>query len=354
MQSSGLAIIPSVGTDCNNNICLLAKNLHKREINVVRYTMNRSDIDEQISFLNNLQEHYHIVAKRDLRLWLDLSWPKDKIRLEMSEYPVALEKGEVIFITNDATIKKDSIRNAYMKFNFRDLKSPCFMVGESLMVRPIEANDDYMLAECLNSDIIKSSKAVSSIDNYIEQSSQEIEERAMKLIHDVKVELCILSYIESRDDYIKSTAKIQKFSTGMMFMSKIESFKGFLNRKEIIDISDSIMIPRGCLALNLGISYFWGVQNTILRDCILNNRKVYLASNILRSLDKSIIPSRTDIGDLANFVSRGVSDVILTNAFNTKNMDALDRYYIYIHNIYELYHDRDFVQSDDYDSCKLY
>lgn len=349
-------IIPTIRLDAINNVESIVNELNKRNIDLIRYTLNRDDLDLQVEFLQMLQSIYNNKVGKKLRLWLDLSWPKDKIRFQSCDgYPIQLEKDEKIYISNISGRKSETMRSFYIDKDFSEIKFHQLMVGEELMIEFIEVAENEMIAKCLNNMYLKVDKAVSSIDNYIIQSSSEIEKRAMILVKSLDVELCILSYIETAEDYIKAKDKILKLSNQQInFMSKIESYKGVCNKEKIIDISDSIMIPRGCLALNLGISHFWGVQNTILADCNEKSKKVYLASSVLRSLDKNIIPSRTDVGDLSSFINKGITGVILTNSFNTTNFASIDRYYLFINNLFNLYWDSDRISIEQLSDYKFY
>ena len=52
------------------------------------------------------------------------------------------------------------------------------------------------------------------------------------------------------------------------------------NTTEIRDVSTSIMIARGCLAVNVGAENLLKAQDDIVDKCIQTKEKLYIASNI--------------------------------------------------------------------------
>lgn len=98
-------------------------------------------------------------------------------------------------------------------------------------------------------------------------------------------------------------------------MSKIECQKAFDNIKSILNNSDSIMIARGCLAVNVGIENLVKYQEFIIKECYNNNKNFCIASNILRTLGNQNWPSRSDIADLIYMIKNGANFFVITDGY---------------------------------------
>ncbi len=99
------------------------------------------------------------------------------------------------------------------------------------------------------------------------------------------------------------------------------------------------MIARGDLALSSGYEMLFKNQNKIIDKCRkTNDCNIYFASEIINSLIKSPVPTRPEICDLANMISQGAKNIILSGPlcrYNNYN-NAVK----YINNLYDIYHER--------------
>lgn len=118
-------------------------------------------------------------------------------------------------------------------------------------------------------------------------------------------------------------------------MSKIECQKAVDNAESIVSNTDSIMVARGCLAVNVGIENMIKSQNIVINECIKRNKTVCVASNILRSLSFQNCPSRADIADLSYMIMNGVSDFVITDRYCME--DKFDNLMYFINNTYLIY-----------------
>ena len=94
-------------------------------------------------------------------------------------------------------------------------------------------------------------------------------------------------------------------------ISKIESRKGLSNLEEIVSVSDGVLIDRGDLSREISIGMTPFAVDTILKHCINKGKECFIATNILDSMMENPIPSRAEISDIWNLLSKGVSGFVL-------------------------------------------
>ena len=98
-----------------------------------------------------------------------------------------------------------------------------------------------------------------------------------------------------------------------MFISKIENYLGFLNRKEIIKYSDAIMIDRGDLAAEVGISKLYEYVQQIIEDAKKYGKPIIVATENLNSLIVENSPSKSDVTNIDFYISQDVDYLMLSD-----------------------------------------
>lgn len=95
-------------------------------------------------------------------------------------------------------------------------------------------------------------------------------------------------------------------------ISKIESWDGYRNLDEIMDVSYGIIIGRGDLALQTGIERVGILQKDIIERCIAEGKPVITATQMLLSMMDFIEPRRSEVADVTNAVTDGSDALMLS------------------------------------------
>jgi len=151
------------------------------------------------------------------------------------------------------------------------------------------------------------------------ENSQKIRKTNCNLLVDIKGETYLDLVSEIKPDYVavsyaSSPEKIKKIKrvTGVKVISKIETKKGIENVKELIKVSDGIMVARGDLGKNISYSKVPTYQKLIIRECLKNNRMVITATEMLLSMMDSKTPEGSEVSDIANAVLDGSDALMLS------------------------------------------
>ena len=94
-------------------------------------------------------------------------------------------------------------------------------------------------------------------------------------------------------------------------ISKIETSLGVYNAKEIAINSDEVLIDRGDLSREIGISSVPIAVSSILRLCRKLEKPVNIATNLLDSMMHAKTPSRAEISDIFTLLELGASGLVL-------------------------------------------
>ncbi len=118
-----------------------------------------------------------------------------------------------------------------------------------------------------------------------------------------------LSYLQS-EKLIYETRKLIKKDIGII--SKIENRHALKNITKIIKATDSIMIARGDLAIDIGHSEVPKVQLSLIKKCSQFSKSVIVATQMLESMIENNTATRAEINDIATAIFQGADTVMLS------------------------------------------
>lgn len=95
-------------------------------------------------------------------------------------------------------------------------------------------------------------------------------------------------------------------------IAKIETRKGWDNRKHILDVADGIMVARGDLGLQVDIEEVPEFQKRLIKLCNKRGKPVITATQMLSSMTKSIEPTRAEATDVFNAIFDGSDAVMMS------------------------------------------
>jgi pyruvate kinase len=113
---------------------------------------------------------------------------------------------------------------------------------------------------------------------------------------------------ELRDKLPDGKARLQSPS----IIAKIETRKGWDNRKYVLDVADGIMVARGDLGLQVDIEEVPGFQKRLIRLCNKRGKPVITATQMLSSMTKSVEPTRAEATDVFNAIFDGSDAVMMS------------------------------------------
>jgi pyruvate kinase len=165
-----------------------------------------------------------------------------------------------------------------------------------------------------NTAIIKSNKGVNIPGTrlslpYMSKKDREDIEFGIKN----KFDFIAASFVGTAQDVldIRRILDINKCNT-IRIIAKIENAEGVENIKDILEVSDGIMIARGDMGVEIEISQLPAIQKKLIRMCYNSGRPVITATQMLESMIHNPRPTRAEVSDVANAVYDGTSAVMLS------------------------------------------
>jgi pyruvate kinase len=123
------------------------------------------------------------------------------------------------------------------------------------------------------------------------------------------VDWVALSFVQRPDDL----AEARKIARGRaLLMAKIEKPQAVARLAEIIELSDSLMVARGDLGVEVPLENVPGIQKQITRAARRAGKPVVVATQMLESMISAPVPTRAEVSDVSIAVFEGADAVMLS------------------------------------------
>jgi pyruvate kinase len=153
-------------------------------------------------------------------------------------------------------------------------------------------------------------KGVSLPDTTIATSALTEKDRTdLEACLDAGVDWVALSFIQRPEDI----AEAKKITRGRAsVMAKIEKPQAVARLAEIMDFTDSLMVARGDLGVELPLEKVPGIQKQITRAARRAGKPVVVATQMLESMITNPVPTRAEVSDVATAIFEGADAVMLS------------------------------------------
>jgi len=128
----------------------------------------------------------------------------------------------------------------------------------------------------------------------------------------MQADFLAVSFPRSGEDMREARTLLRAAGGTAQLMAKIERAEAMEMLEDIIDASDSIMVARGDLAVEVGDAAVPAMQKRMIRAARLKNKAVVTATQMMESMISSPVPTRAEVSDVANAVIDGTDAVMLS------------------------------------------
>lgn len=127
-----------------------------------------------------------------------------------------------------------------------------------------------------------------------------------------KADYIALSFVSIPEDIEEVRKILEQKNSDIPLISKIERGEAVHNFDKILAVSDSIMVARGDLGVEIPLKKVPLIQKEIIRKCNIVGKSVITATQMLESMINSPRPTRAEVTDVANAIMDGTDAIMLS------------------------------------------
>ena len=294
----------------------MLEKLIKAGMNVARLNFSHGDHAEHKARIDTIRE----VSKRlgkTVGILLDTKGPEIRTH-NMQNGVIELEKGnEVIVSMTEVEGTSDKFSVTYDNL-INDVDEGSYILLDDglieLQVKSIDKANGEVLCDVLNTGELKNKKGVNlpgvkvSLPGITDKDAEDI-----KFGISEGVDFIAASFVRRPSDVldISKLLEAQK-NTNISIIPKIENQEGIDNIKEILEVSDGLMVARGDMGVEIPPESVPMVQKDLIRQCNKLGKPVITATQMLDSMQRNPRATRAEASDVANAIYDGTDAVMLS------------------------------------------
>ncbi|MBV9394606.1 MAG: pyruvate kinase [Methylobacteriaceae bacterium] len=301
-------IVATLGPACVDQQTMI--DLYRAGADLFRINMSHCDhaaMRERVQMIRAVEKE----VGRPIGILLDLQGPKLRIG-EFAEGGVYLTKGAEFTLDLDpAPGNAERVRLPHPEILSALHPGNTLLVDDGkVRLHVIEVSHEKAKAVVDVPGQISNRKGVSLPDTEIPVSSMTEKDRAdLDAGLNEGVDWVAVSFVQRPDDI----AEVKKVARGRaLVMAKIEKPQAINRLDEIMEISDSLMVARGDLGVEMPLEKVPGLQKRMTRMGRRFGKPVVVATQMLESMISAPVPTRAEVSDVATAVFEGADAVMLS------------------------------------------
>ncbi len=282
-------------------------------MNVARLNFSHGTHDEHrnvIRTLRSLRDSYG----SPIGIVADLSGPK--IRLgEIPHGPVSVKQGDRVIFTSeqvDGTATRMGVSYPFLSEDVQ-VGDPILLADGEVVARVVEIRGREVVCEISDGGELSSHKGVNFPRTSLRiESLTDKDRKDLAMALEEQVDFVAMSFVRTADDMRALRSLVEQSGHPAKLIAKIEKREALDNIDRIVDESDGIMVARGDLGVETELARVPLVQKDLIARAREKARPVITATQMLESMIYHPMPTRAEVGDVANAILDGTDAVMLS------------------------------------------
>jgi pyruvate kinase len=304
-------IVATVGPACRDEAGLA--NLIAAGVDVFRLNMAHASRDEHGEVVRSLRKLSQ-AAGRPVGILADLAGPK--IRLgELAGGERDLLEGETIrFVQGAARNDPNELVTSYEPLvNELAVGNSVMLADGTVALEVVAKGADYAECVVVQPGLIRSRQGVNlpGVQLSVPSISEEDWKNAV-WASEVGIDFVGLSFVRSPVEVRLLKEFLHTRGSKAKVIAKIEKQEALDQLEAILEATDGIMVARGDLGVEIDVARTPMVQKQIIAICHRYQKPVIVATQMLDSMQRSRLPTRAEVTDVANAILDGADACMLS------------------------------------------
>jgi ATP sulfurylase len=210
---------------------------------------------------------------------------------------------------------RDKVPGNYQGINFHPLNIiDEIVLGDlisidfnSVLTQVVEKDEKSITLKVLTGGRIGKNKAITMKRDVPLPCFSEKDVKAIELSKELGIKHLALSFAHKASD----VAEMKRLAPHATIITKVECKSALVELDGIVSETDSILIDRGDMSRQVEIAKIPGLQKLIIEKAHNQNKKVYVATNLLETMITSPIPTRAEVNDIFSTLNAGADGLVL-------------------------------------------
>jgi len=291
----------------------MIKKLILKGVNVFRLNFSHGDHETHQTTIKTIREASKYL-NREVAILQDISGPK--VRIGKIEGTLYLKKGDKLTLTKEENREDNySLHLSYPKIiDMVNVGETVFFADGTLQTVVTAKDKNQLELELLNDGELTSRKGVNFPKTKLNISAitqKDREDLAFGSKNDI--DIVALSFVQTSEDILNAKAIMKAHHFDPFIVAKIETGEAINNLEEILELCDGVMVARGDLGAEFGVTKLPRIQKHIIATANKMNKPSIIATQMLTSMKDHPFPTRAEVSDIANAVYDGTDAVMLSD-----------------------------------------
>ncbi|MCS7093321.1 MAG: pyruvate kinase [Patescibacteria group bacterium] len=226
---------------------------------------------------------------------IDLQGPEVRLKILTKDSQIRLSRGKKLLVGDEVDFSHPSV--------LKEIKNDQLIIVDdgAFLFRSLWSNGKLFLVS--ERDGVLEDRKTANFPN-LDLNLSSLTERDLEgvaLACQERIDFIALSFVRSAKDIQNLKRRIRHVSQFLpKVVAKIETEKAIKNIDEIIESADGVMVARGDMGVELPIEQVPYYQKLIIKKAKEQGRFVITATQMLKSMVNSTIPTRAEVSDVAN------------------------------------------------------
>ncbi|MDD5888614.1 MAG: pyruvate kinase [bacterium] len=305
-------IICSIGP-ASTNVDVMEK-MVKAGMNVARVNFTHATLEERLAVINSVTEVRKRTGANVAILW-DTKGPEFRSGV-LENGKVELVEGKTIKVVKDSIVGNSEMisvnhPDALNSLNVGDL---LLLENDKMRLEVIDKTNDYLNCKIIVGGVLGDRKSISAPGVKLDiPYVSDLDREDIEFACNHGGEYLAISFVSCKEDVLEIKELLKKYNReDLQIICKIESDLGITNLKEILEVSDGVMVARGDLGTEISYAKLPIIQKNIIKTCRSMGKLCIVATEMLETMMENSRPKRAETSDIANAVLDGTDAVMLS------------------------------------------
>ena len=309
-------IVCSIGpSSCDVDVMC---NMVNNGMNVARINFSHATLEEKEAVVSTVKKVREITGKH-IGILYDTKGPEFRNGM-LENDSINLVEGKTIRIVKEEVLGNEERFSVNHASAVESLNVGNIVLLENglMKIEVISKEEDGVTCKIINGGVLGNKKSLSAPGVHLDIpfiSKEDDEDIRYACRHDG--DFIALSFVSTKEDLLAAKKIIEEENSDIKIVSKIESTTGIDNLKEIVELSDGVMVARGDLGVEAPMEQIPFLQKAIIKECRRQGKFCIVATEMLESMKKNSRPTRAEVSDIANAVINGTDAVMLSGETTT-------------------------------------